>query len=278
MLFRSYYTEQRRSLRPTTYRRLHQNDWVTAESTFLTPELWDACVDPAHRPLLPSKDDAEFVAVDVGLKSDNAAVVRVRVRENRIVLAGYRLWKPTKAEPLNLEETIETYLREVRVQNWVRRILIDPWQAARSIQTLKATGLPIEEFPQTVANTTRMAQALYDVLKGRNLVLFEDDELRQQALNTVAIETPRGYRIAKEKASRKIDAIVALSMAIVAALDMGGRVLRAEDIFFPQDLVGAGAALDDAMVTVGSQKLDPDLAAEVRGARVSGGGWRPIGR
>ena len=44
-------------------------------------------------------------------------------------------------------------------------------------------------------------------------------KLRAQALNTVAIESSRGWRIGKEKASRKIDAIVALSMAMVAALD-----------------------------------------------------------
>ena len=36
-----YYREQRRSLRPATYLRLHENRWVAAESTFITPELWD---------------------------------------------------------------------------------------------------------------------------------------------------------------------------------------------------------------------------------------------
>lgn len=215
----AYYASQRQILRPSTFARLHENTWISNESTFITPDLWDGCVDPGHRPLLPSKHENEFVAVDIGLKSDNAAVVRVRRRGNQLVLAGYRLWKPTKSEPLNLEETVEAYLRETHEQNAVRLILVDPWQAARSIQTLKTAGLPIEEFPQTVANTTRMAQTMYDLLKGKNLVLFEDEELRQQAMNTVAIETPRGFRIAKEKASRKIDAIVALSMACVAALD-----------------------------------------------------------
>jgi hypothetical protein len=54
-----------------------------------------------------------------------------------------------------------------------------------------------------------MGQVLFELLKGRNLRLYHDEELRQQGMNTVAIETPRGFRIAKEKASRKIDAIVA---------------------------------------------------------------------
>jgi hypothetical protein len=48
--------------------------------------------------------------------------------------------------------------------------------------------------------------------------------MRQQALSTVAVENPRGWRIAKEKASKKIDAIVALAMACVAAMAHRGEM------------------------------------------------------
>jgi hypothetical protein len=36
---------------------------------------------------------------------------------------------------------------------------------------------------------------------------------------TVAVESPRGFRLAKEKAGKKIDLIVALNMACLVALD-----------------------------------------------------------
>jgi phage terminase large subunit-like protein len=215
----AYYASQRATLRPATFQRLHENRWVSAESSFLTAELWDACVDPAYRPCLPSPAEGEIVAVDLGLKHDLLAVVRLRRRGDRLVLAGHRLWTPSPGQPLNLEETFEAYVRELHAAGLITRIVIDPWQAARSVQTLKAAGLPIEEFPQTQQNTTRMGQALFDVIKGRTLTVYPSDELRQQALNCVAVETPRGVRITKEKASKKIDAIVALSMACVAALD-----------------------------------------------------------
>jgi hypothetical protein len=55
-------------------------------------------------------------------------------------------------------------------------------------------------------------------------MLYPSDELRQQALSTVAVENPRGWRIAKEKASKKIDAIVALAMASVAAMAHRGEL------------------------------------------------------
>ena len=64
-----------------------------------------------------------------------------------------------------------------------------------------------------------MGEALFDLLNGCNLRLYAADDLRQQALNTVAVETPGGWRLAKEKAVKKIDAIVALAIARVAAIE-----------------------------------------------------------
>ena len=69
-----------------------------------------------------------------------------------------------------------------------------------------------------------MGQTLFDLLNGKNLVLYPSDEMRQQALSTVAIENPRGWRIAKEKASKKIDGIVALAMACCAAMAHRGEI------------------------------------------------------
>jgi phage terminase large subunit-like protein len=48
----AYYAEQARILRPATYARLHRNEWVNPESRFITAELWDGCIDPAHHPVL----------------------------------------------------------------------------------------------------------------------------------------------------------------------------------------------------------------------------------
>jgi phage terminase large subunit-like protein len=64
-----------------------------------------------------------------------------------------------------------------------------------------------------------MGQGLYELLRGVNLRLYPSDELRAQPLNVVAVESSRGYRLAKEKATKKIDAMVALSMACVEALN-----------------------------------------------------------
>ena len=133
-------------------------------------------------------------------------------------LALHRIWVPG-GTPIDLEETIETYLLHLTSAYHVQQVLCDPFQMHRSIVTLQAAHVPIQEFPQSVGNTVRMGQNLYELLKGVNLRLYPSEELRAQALSTVAVENPRGIRIAKEKTSRPIDGIVALAMAAVAALD-----------------------------------------------------------
>ncbi len=215
----AYYASQRRSLRPGTYLRLHENRWAVAESTFITPDLWDPCVDPECAPLLPTQQHALFVGVDASTKRDSTAAVAVYRVENTIILACHRIWQPSTNQPLDLEATVEEYLRDLYERYFVQKILCDPYQLHRSIMTLQAAGLPIEEFPQTTANTTRMGQTLFDLLNGKNLRLYSAADLRSQALNTIAVESPRGWRLAKEKAARKIDAIVALAMACVAAME-----------------------------------------------------------
>ena len=68
---------------------------------------------------------------------------------------------------------------------------------------------------------TMMGQTLFDLLNGWNLKLYEATDLREQALSTVAVESPRGGQIAKKKASKKIDGIIALSLACVSEIEKG---------------------------------------------------------
>jgi len=214
-----YYAAQRAELRPAAFLRLHENRWVPGESIFLTAAMWDGCVVPDLAPPLPSHSIVLFSGADAGIKSDYGAVVTVYWRGDKLALGPFRIWRPTTREPLDLEATIEAYLRELHARYTVAAVLADPYQMHRSITTLRAAGVPITECPQTTANQTRAGQGLFDLLKGRNLELYADADLRQQALNAVAVESPRGWRLAKEKASKKIDAIVALSLAALAALD-----------------------------------------------------------
>jgi hypothetical protein len=90
-------------------------------------------------------------------------------------------------------------------------------------QRLIAKRIPMVEFNQTVGNLTEASTNLYDLIKGRNLVAYPDAEMRLAVQRSVAVETPRGWRITKEKASHKIDVVVALAQAALGAVQEAGQ-------------------------------------------------------
>src|SRR5207249_10627733 len=81
--------------------------------------------------------------------------------------------------------------------------------------------LPMVEFPQSVPNLTEASTNLYELIKGRNLVVYVDEALRLAVHRAVALETSRGWRIAKEKQAHKIDVVVALAQAALGAAKGG---------------------------------------------------------
>jgi hypothetical protein len=88
-------------------------------------------------------------------------------------------------------------------------------------QRLIGQGLPMLEFPQSVPNLTEASTNLYELLKGKNLQVYADDDIRLAISRCVALETSRGWKIAKEKASHKIDVVVALAQAALGAVQQG---------------------------------------------------------
>ncbi len=212
----AYYEEQRRSLRPGTYNRLHLNQWQAGEEAFITAEKWDACVNPAEMPT--ERPGAVYVGLDAATKKDCAAVVAVTREGERVRLVAHRIWKPAPGRPIDLEH-VEEYVKGLRERFHLATVRYDPYQLARSAGVLRAAGIPMEEFPQSSGNLTAAGQALYDVISERRLEVYPDEELRRHALNAVAVQSGRGWRLAKEKASRKIDAAVALSFACLAAVE-----------------------------------------------------------
>jgi DNA-binding transcriptional MerR regulator len=85
---------------------------------------------------------------------------------------------------------------------------------------LEAQRVSLEEYPQTQTNLTETGSLLYELIDSQRLEVYPDTDFRQQIQNVVAVETTRGFRIAKEESGRKIDLIAALSFACVAVLTL----------------------------------------------------------
>jgi len=72
-------------------------------------------------------------------------------------------------------------------------------------------------MPQT-AQRVEADTALFNAIISGQVRHYRSPDLDEAVRNAIVQETPRGIRLAKEKASRKIDPLVALSMANSAAL------------------------------------------------------------
>jgi phage terminase large subunit-like protein len=194
---------------------------VTTESTFVDLAWWDRCVDAQAAPQLAGLELPVWVGVDASTKRDSTAIVVCSYdREaGKVRLVCHRTFQPSPDEPLDFEATIEQTLLWLARCFEVREVRYDPFQMVASAQRLLAQGLPMIEFPQTVGNLTEASSNLYELVKGRNLIVYPDDALRLAVQRSVAVETSRGWRITKDKASHKIDVVVALAQAALGAVE-----------------------------------------------------------
>jgi phage terminase large subunit-like protein len=210
----------RRSMRPNQYLRMVENRFVVSEGSFITPDQWDAIVDPDMRPVLGDKTLQIVVGIDASVKHDSTALCAVSFDYNtqRCRLVTHRVFQPSPDDPLDFEGTVEATILEWSRRFQLQACYFDPWQLIAVSQRLAKHGITVEEFPQSVGNLTLASQTLFELIKGRNLTVYPDDAIRLAISRAVAVETSRGWRISKEKASHKIDVVVALAMACHGAM------------------------------------------------------------
>ena len=216
----AWLAEMRRALRPNAYLRMIENRFVTTETSFVEPAWWDACVDPAVTPVVKDRSRPVYVGIDASVKRDSTAIVVVswdhKVQKARLLW--HRIFQPSPDQPLDFEAAIETTVLDLHKRFRLKQVLYDPFQMVAVAQRLQRAGVKMVEYPQSSPNLTASSQNLYELIKGRNLITYPDAALRLAVSRAVAIESPRGWRIAKEKQAHKIDVVTALGMAALAAI------------------------------------------------------------
>lgn len=214
----AYLTEQKDTLREGTFRRLHFNEWQTANDAFITAEAWDSLVLPDYQCPAASKTTGLYVAVDIGVKRDYAAVMSVAREGDNLGLGPYRLWKPPRQGEVDLS-SVEDYLVELDADYKIESLAGDPSQFLYMKQRLNSRNVRTEEFSQHPTQMTIAGNALFDTIRQGKLRVYPGaTDLRECVLNARGKETERGVRLVKQTQSRKIDAAIALAMSVSLAL------------------------------------------------------------
>jgi phage terminase large subunit-like protein len=215
----AWLTSMRRQ-RASAYQRQVLNQFASSSSQFIEMDWWRRCVDPNYSPVLTDKTSPILVGVDASTKHDSTALVAVTWdrRLNKVRQVTHKIFQPSPQRPLDFEASIEATLIDWARKFRLLKVLYDPYQMAPVAQRLTKVGVPMREFPQTPGNLTLIGTALYDLIRGASLVTYPDNDFGIAISRAIIKEGARGLQITKEKASHKIDAVIALAMAAHAAL------------------------------------------------------------
>ena len=229
----TYYREQEASLPPRAFRRLHHNEWTSAESSFVPIELYDACYDPALPEVEPDqyiegirkRGEPMILAVDAAATGDCFAIVGItrhpKDRE-RPAIRKVKKWSPSDFESGRIDFSVpEQFLREVCKLYNVKQICYDPYQLEDMMQRLNRERVAwCDEFSQGHARL-EADRAFYDAITQGKLAHMNQPELREHILNANAKlqkDDDSKMRIIKKATDRKIDLAVAASMGCARAM------------------------------------------------------------
>lgn len=188
-------------------RRWRLNQWVRSQESWLPVGAWEQCVSDLQFDLeLPV-----WVGIDMALKHDTIAVCIAQPQADRVVVRS-KIWQP-ELEGVDVV-AVEHYLRELHNEFQVQEFAFDPAYFQRSAEALSDDGLPMVEFPQSGARMIPACGNAYEMIVNRKVAHDGSPTFTDQVLSAAQRMTDTGWRLSKGKSKRKIDACIAMVIAL----------------------------------------------------------------
>jgi len=234
--------QQRRTLPPHVFARLHEARWVDGVGAFLTAEE----VDAVFSELPESQGSAVAVGLDIGLSRDRTVAAVVRNVDGLIVIEYLVTWAGRPGRKVDLED-VE---REVKVlaDRFGAPVYFDPYQGIHLAQRLQRQGVQMVEFPFTAENRRQLFTTLLDHVRTRRLRSHPHEELRRELLGLEVTQTAAGWRV-DHKTGRFDDHVIAVALGAQAIA--GERVALSSDHFVIGTRAAAVAARDAHLAELG---------------------------
>lgn len=189
------------------FRRYRLNQWVRAQESWLPVGTWERCTGEVDfDPDLPA-----FVGIDMALKRDSIGVVMAQERDGKYFLKS-QIWHP---DDYGVDVAgVEAYLRQLHRDYTISEFAYDPAFFQRSAEALSDDGLPMVEFPQSAARMVPACGNAYELVVAGKVVHDGSPTFTDQVLSAAQRMTDNGWRLSKGKSRRKIDACIAMVMAL----------------------------------------------------------------
>lgn len=207
-----YYAMTEASERPHNFRRLHLNEWVENQDAFIEMSVWD---NLEHSPT-PKFDGLVVIGVDAAVSGDSMAAVAVTMDDDKVIEIETHIWIPPKEGKLDFETTLRPTLEAMLVRYRVWAVTYDEYQLHDFMTQLQKAQGRVEFVPFPQGEKRLQADtALLRRLQQGQLWHSGNEKLREHVENADAKPSldGRAIRIVKRTHDKKIDALVALSMA-----------------------------------------------------------------
>ena len=192
-----------------SFRRYKLNQWVRTDgdSCWLPKGAWESCTGE----VVFDRDLPSFVGIDMALKHDSIAVVLAQPQDGKIMVQA-KIWHPD-IDGMNVSD-VEEHLRFLHREFNVVEFAYDPAFFQRSAEALFDDGLPMLEFPQNGQRMIPACGTTYEQIINQVIVHDSSPMFTDQVLSAAQRMTDSGWRLSKGKSRRKIDACIAMVMAV----------------------------------------------------------------
>lgn len=198
------------------FRIFRLGQWVDGVQSWLGDDgrqVWNALAAPWGLQL----GAPTWVGIDVGLKRDSTAVATAQRRGDGRWHVKVRVWLPTKDEPVDVTDVMQ-HVRALAGEVQLVDVAYDPRFFDVPAKMLGDEGLPMTEMPQSVEMMTPAIGSTYELIRNGGLTHDADPQIDAQVLNAIPRFNERGFTLAKAKSRGRIDAAVAMSIAVGRAL------------------------------------------------------------
>jgi phage terminase large subunit-like protein len=220
---KAYYSSEAQILPPNQFDRMHRNQWVSSEETFLPMPWWDACNRAGEWPTIDKHRQPMVISLDAGISDDNFGLVmtgRHPVHSDDVIIEYSQKWQPRSGQKIDFQGTDENPGPE-KVLRWlikeynVVQVNYDPFQLHDLCTRLMKEGLAwFKPFSQ--GNDRLVADSqVRDLIRDKRIWHRGEKDLREHVQNADAkldLQDTK-VRIVKRAEKLKVDLLVCLSMS-----------------------------------------------------------------
>lgn len=205
---------QRADLRAPDFQRMILCEFAEGVGDFVDLDAWLVLVDSEHQPLEPGSHQPVYVGLDLAVApgGDDCALIGVYPEDGKVKVAFHQVWKgETRLARLKLTETVGPYMMRQKERYRIVGLWYDTWQAYALTEQLEKAGLRCYEVHQNHATRGPKDTALYEMVSNRELVLYDDPDLRRAGTTASVKELGNGLLFIQKAGRKRNDLLVALS-------------------------------------------------------------------